>query len=60
MRCLAATSRKADAYYEPDVSVRLDGYLTNDLSYRVYARSQYEAFVRRRTEMPRLRAWVGA
>ena len=36
--------RKADAYYEPDVSVRLDGYLTNDLSYRLYARSQYEAF----------------
>ena len=26
------------------MSVRLDGYLTNDLSYRLYARSQYEAF----------------
>jgi Putative beta-barrel porin 2 len=37
-------NRKADVYYEPDVSVRLDGYLTNDLSYRLYARSQYEAF----------------
>ena len=36
--------RKSDAYYEPDVSVRLDGYLTNDLSYRLYARAQYEAF----------------
>jgi hypothetical protein len=36
--------RRADVYYEPDVSVRLDGYLTNDLSYRVYARSQFDAF----------------
>jgi hypothetical protein len=36
--------RTPDGYYEPDVSVRLDGYLTNDLSYRLYARSQYEAF----------------
>jgi hypothetical protein len=37
-------NRKSDVYYEPDISVRLDGYLTNDLSYRLYARSQYEAF----------------
>lgn len=37
-------NRKSDVYYEPDVSVRLDGYLTNDLTYRLYARSQYEAF----------------
>jgi hypothetical protein len=37
-------NRRSDAYYEPDVSVRLDGYLTGDLSYRLYARSQYEAF----------------
>jgi hypothetical protein len=37
-------NRKSDVYYEPDVSVRLDGYLTNDLTYRLYARAQYEAF----------------
>ncbi|WP_456622785.1 outer membrane beta-barrel protein [Bradyrhizobium sp. P5_C12] len=37
-------NRKSDFYYEPDVSVRLDGNLTNDLSYRLYARSQYDAF----------------
>lgn len=37
-------NRKSDFYYEPDISVRLDGYLTNDLSYRLYARAQYEAF----------------
>ena len=36
--------RRSDVYYEPDVSARLDGYLTNDLSYRLYARSQYDAF----------------
>lgn len=39
-------NRKSDVYYEPDVSVRLDGFLTNDLSYRLYVRSQYEAFSR--------------
>ncbi|SFI02703.1 outer membrane beta-barrel protein [Bradyrhizobium sp. cf659] len=39
-------NRKSDIYYEPDVSVRLDGNLTNDLSYRLYARAQYEAFSR--------------
>ena len=37
-------NRVSDAYYEPDVSVRLDGNLTSDLSYRLYARAQYEAF----------------
>ncbi len=37
-------NRKSDFYYEPDVSLRLDGNLTNDLSYRLYARSQYDAF----------------
>ncbi|MBR0712392.1 outer membrane beta-barrel protein [Bradyrhizobium liaoningense] len=37
-------NRKSDVYYEPDVSVRLDGNITNDLSYRLYARAQYEAF----------------
>jgi hypothetical protein len=37
-------NRKSDGYYEPDISVRLDGYLTNDLSYRLYARAQYDAF----------------
>src|ERR1700751_940432 len=40
--------RRADVYYEPDISLRLDGYLTNDLSYRLYARSQYEAFATER------------
>jgi Putative beta-barrel porin 2 len=37
-------NRRSDFYYEPDLSVRLDGNLTNDLSYRIYARAQYEAF----------------
>jgi Putative beta-barrel porin 2 len=37
-------NRISDAYYEPDISVRLDGNLTSDLSYRIYARAQYEAF----------------
>lgn len=36
-------NRKSDFYYEPDLSVRLDGYLTNGLSYRLYARGQFEA-----------------
>ncbi|MCP3470803.1 outer membrane beta-barrel protein [Bradyrhizobium sp. CCGUVB1N3] len=37
-------NRRSDLYYEPDVSLRLDGNLTNDLSYRFYARTQYDAF----------------
>lgn len=37
-------NRASDVYYEPDVSVRLDGNLTSDLSYRIYARTQYETF----------------
>ncbi|HTO64613.1 MAG TPA: outer membrane beta-barrel protein [Bradyrhizobium sp.] len=37
-------NRRSDIYYEPDVSVRLDGNLTGDLSYRLYARAQYDAF----------------
>lgn len=39
-------NRRADGYYEPDVSVRLDGNLSQDLSYRLYARAQYDAFSR--------------
>lgn len=37
-------NRRRDAFYEPDVSLRLDGSLTPDLSYRIFARTQYEAF----------------
>ena len=36
--------RRRDVFYEPDVSLRLDGSLTSDLSYRIFARTQYEAF----------------
>ena len=39
-------NRKSDFFYEPDVSVRLDGNITDDLSYRLYARAQYDAFAR--------------
>jgi|GEM_PF-2190562 len=37
-------NRRPDVFYEPDVSLRLDGSLTPDLSWRVFARTQYEAF----------------
>ncbi len=37
-------NRRRDVYYEPDVSLRLDGSLSPDLSYRIFARTQYEAF----------------
>jgi hypothetical protein len=36
--------RRRDVFYEPDVSLRLDGNLSSDLSYRIYARAQYESF----------------
>ena len=37
-------NRRRDVFYEPDVSLRLDGSLSPDLSYRIFARTQYEAF----------------
>jgi hypothetical protein len=36
--------RRPDFFYEPDVSLRLDGSLSPDLSYRIYARTQYDSF----------------
>ena len=36
--------RRRDFFYEPDVSLRLDGSLSPDLSYRIFARTQYESF----------------
>lgn len=36
--------RRGDVFYEPDVSARLDGNLSPDLSYRIYARGQFESF----------------
>ena len=37
-------NRRRDVFYEPDVSLRLDGSLAPDLTYRIFARAQYEAF----------------
>jgi hypothetical protein len=39
-------NRQSDWYFEPDVSVRMDGRLTQDLSYRLYARTEIEKFFR--------------
>jgi hypothetical protein len=36
--------RRRDFFYEPDVSLRLDGNLSPDLSYRIFARAQFESF----------------
>ena len=36
--------RRRDVYAEPDVSLRLDGKLSSDLSYRLYGRSSFNAF----------------
>jgi hypothetical protein len=36
--------RRRDFYAEPDVSVRLDGRLSSDISYRLYGRSSFNAF----------------
>jgi len=41
-------NRRKDFFYEPDVSARLDGNLTPDLSYRLYARAQFESFAAER------------
>jgi hypothetical protein len=36
--------RRKDGFFEPDVSLRLDGKLAPDLSWRIYARGQFDAF----------------
>ena len=40
------STRRSDAYVEPDISVRLDGYLTPDVTYRIYGRSEFDRFSR--------------
>lgn len=47
-RAVPQDDRRSDVFFEPDVSLRLDGKLTPDLSYRLYARSSFEAFARER------------
>jgi len=39
-------NRLSDFYLEPDISVRLDGKLTPDLSWRLYARTEIDHFAR--------------
>jgi Putative beta-barrel porin 2 len=36
--------RRRDVYAEPDVTLRLDGKLTSDISYRLYGRSAFDTF----------------
>lgn len=36
--------RLSDAYLGPDMTIRLDGTLTSDISYRLYARMELDAF----------------
>ena len=38
------SDRRSDVYWAPDVTVRLDGALTPDIYYRVYARMEIDAF----------------
>jgi len=38
------SDRKSDAYFAPDVTIRLDGWLTHDVAYRLYARMEFDAF----------------
>ncbi|GFO83601.1 hypothetical protein [Methyloceanibacter sp.] len=37
---------RSDVYFEPDISLRLDGRLAPSTSYRFYARSDFSAFAR--------------
>lgn len=39
-------NRLRDWYFEPDISVRMDGRLTQDLSYRIYVRTEFDKFFR--------------
>jgi hypothetical protein len=39
-------NRLSDWYFEPDVSLRMYGRLTQDLSYRLYVRTEFDKFFR--------------
>jgi hypothetical protein len=38
--------RQADFFFEPDITLRVDGNITPDLSWRVYVRAAFDAFAR--------------
>jgi len=40
--------RRRDVFWEPDVTLRLDGKFTPDLSWRLYTRSSFEQFAQER------------
>jgi hypothetical protein len=40
----APNNEQSDFYFAPDISIRLDGTLTRHISYRIYARSEVDAF----------------
>lgn len=39
-------NRRSDGFIEPDITARMDGRLTTDLTYRVYIRTEFESFSR--------------
>jgi len=40
----APSSEQSDFYLAPDITIRLDGSLTRDVAYRLYARTELGAF----------------
>ena len=48
--------RRRDVFYEPDVSLRLDGSLSPDLSYRIFARANTKPLQPSISAMPRSHA----
>ena len=53
------SDRKSDWFFEPDVSVRLDGRLTEDVTYRLYGRTEFEKFSRVRDADAAFALWGG-
>jgi hypothetical protein len=51
--------RKTDWFFEPDISVRLDGRLAEDLTYRIYGRTEFERFSRVRDADAAFALWGG-
>jgi len=40
----ASSNEQSDFYLGPDITIRLDGLLTRDVAYRLYARTELDAF----------------
>jgi hypothetical protein len=50
-------NRRSDSFLEPDITLRMDGWLTPDLAYRLYVRTELETFEREKDANAAFALW---